>query len=192
MGALGAPVPIARHRTIDSPHRRGPMSDDPRSDLKGTSYELFMLLLSLLAFANVFIVLIAGPVSVAGEVAILIEIAITPFFLFDFAVPADDGADAVGLRHPALRLGGSDRGRAAPALLPAAPGLERDPGGAGRRHGAPGRRPLRQPRVRDVPARPSWRDRGRRVRRDRRVLRGAGACRTPTSCPRGTRSGGAW
>ena len=60
------------------------MSDDPRSDLKGTSYELFMLLLSLLAFANVFIVLIAGPVSVAGEVAILIEIAITPFFLFDF------------------------------------------------------------------------------------------------------------
>ena len=60
------------------------MSDDPRSDLKGTSYELFMLLLSLLAFANVFIVLIAGPSSVAGEVAILIEIAITPFFLFDF------------------------------------------------------------------------------------------------------------
>ena len=60
------------------------MSDDPRSDLKGTSYELFMLLVSLLAFANVFIVLIAGPFSVAGEVAILIEIAITPFFLFDF------------------------------------------------------------------------------------------------------------
>ena len=29
------------------------MSDDPRSDLKGTSYELFMLLVSLLAFANV-------------------------------------------------------------------------------------------------------------------------------------------
>jgi voltage-gated potassium channel len=60
------------------------MSDDARSDLKGTSYELFMLLLSLLAFANVFIVLIAGPFSVAGEVAILIELAITPFFLFDF------------------------------------------------------------------------------------------------------------
>ena len=34
------------------PHRRPAMSDDPRSDLKGTSYELFMLLLSLLAFAN--------------------------------------------------------------------------------------------------------------------------------------------
>src|SRR4029079_5686489 len=61
------------------------MSDDPRSDLKGTSYELFMLLLSLLALANVFIVLIAGRLSVAGELAILIEIAITPFFLFDSA-----------------------------------------------------------------------------------------------------------
>jgi voltage-gated potassium channel len=60
------------------------MSDDPRSDLKGTSYELFMLLLSLLAFANLFIVLISGLSSVGGEVAILIEIAITPVFLFDF------------------------------------------------------------------------------------------------------------
>ena len=60
------------------------MSDDPRSDLKGTSYELFMLLLSLLAIANVVIVLVAGPTSVAGEVAVLIEIAMTPVFLFDF------------------------------------------------------------------------------------------------------------
>jgi voltage-gated potassium channel len=60
------------------------MADDPRSDLKGTSYELFMLLLSLLAIANVVIVLVAGPASVSGEVAILIEIAITPLFLFDF------------------------------------------------------------------------------------------------------------
>ncbi len=60
------------------------MPDDARSDIKGTSYELFMLLLSLLALANVFVVLIAGPSSVAGEVAVLIEIAITPLFLFDF------------------------------------------------------------------------------------------------------------
>jgi voltage-gated potassium channel len=60
------------------------MTDDPRSDLKGTSYELFVLLLSLLAIANVVIVVIAGPSSVAGEVAVLIEIAITPVFLFDF------------------------------------------------------------------------------------------------------------
>jgi voltage-gated potassium channel len=60
------------------------MADDPRSDLKGTSYELFMLLLSLLAIANVVIVLIAGLGSVAGQVAILIEIAATPLFLFDF------------------------------------------------------------------------------------------------------------
>ncbi len=38
----------------------------------------------MLAVANVVIVLLAGPASVAGEVAILIEIAITPVFLFDF------------------------------------------------------------------------------------------------------------
>jgi voltage-gated potassium channel len=60
------------------------MSDDPRSDLKGTGYELFILLLSLLAFVNVGILLLAGSTSVAGQVAILIEIAITPVFLFDF------------------------------------------------------------------------------------------------------------
>src|SRR4029079_2676717 len=84
-GSPRAPGPTARHRTIDSRTGQGPLAAAPRSDLKGTSYELFMLLLSLLALANVFIVLIAGPLSVAGEVAILIEIAITPFFLFDFA-----------------------------------------------------------------------------------------------------------
>ena len=60
------------------------MADDPRSDLKGTSYELFMLLFSLLALANVGIVLIGGPASVAGQVALVIEIATTPLFLFDF------------------------------------------------------------------------------------------------------------
>ncbi len=60
------------------------MSDDPRADLKGTGYELFMVLLSILAIANFVILLIQGPASVSGEVAILIEIAITPFFLFDF------------------------------------------------------------------------------------------------------------
>ena len=60
------------------------MADDPRRDLKGTAYELFMFLLSLLAIGNIVIVLLAGVVSVAGTVAILVEIAITPIFLFDF------------------------------------------------------------------------------------------------------------
>jgi voltage-gated potassium channel len=60
------------------------MADDPRRDLKGTAYELFMFLLSMLAVGNVVIVLLAGVVSVAGTVAILVEIAITPIFLFDF------------------------------------------------------------------------------------------------------------
>ena len=123
------------------------MSDDPRSDLKGTSYELFMLLLSLLAFANVFIVLFAGPNSVAGQVAILIEIAITPLFLFDFLYRLKTAPTRWG--YVIRRYGWADliARRAAPAPLPAGPGLERDPRGAGRGHGAPGRRPVRQPCV---------------------------------------------
>ena len=58
----------------------------PRSPLgaKGTGYELFLFLLSLLAVANFIVVVLAGVTSVAGETAILIEIAITPIFLFDF------------------------------------------------------------------------------------------------------------
>jgi voltage-gated potassium channel len=55
---------------------------EPRSDLKGTGYELFMLLLSVLSIVNVVIVLLFN--SVARDVALDIEIAITPFFLFDF------------------------------------------------------------------------------------------------------------
>ena len=57
------------------------MADDPRRDLKGTAYELFMFLLSLLAIGNIVIVLLAGVASVAGTVAILVEIAITPISL---------------------------------------------------------------------------------------------------------------
>ena len=60
------------------------MSDDPRTDLKGTGYELFMLLLSLLSIANAVIVVLTGPDSVAREVAFTIEVAVTPFFLADF------------------------------------------------------------------------------------------------------------
>lgn len=60
------------------------MSDDPRADLKGTGYELFMLLLSLLAITNAVIVILTGPDSVARQVAFTMEVAITPFFLADF------------------------------------------------------------------------------------------------------------
>ena len=57
---------------------------EPQSELKGTGYELFVFLLSLLAVANFLVVVLAGVTSVAGETAVLIEIAITPIFLFDF------------------------------------------------------------------------------------------------------------
>ena len=60
------------------------MSDEPQTDLKGTGYELFMLLLSLLSIANAVIVVLTGPASVAHQVAFTIEVAITPFFLADF------------------------------------------------------------------------------------------------------------
>ena len=61
------------------------MATEPRSELKGTGYELFIFLLSLLAVVNFVIVILAGVTSVAGETALLIELVITPIFLFDFA-----------------------------------------------------------------------------------------------------------
>ena len=84
--------------------------------------------------------------------AILIEIAITPFFLFDFVYRLLTAPTRCG--YVIRRYGWADLIAVVPflRLVPAVPGLERDPRGAGRRHGAPGRRPLRQPCVGDLPA----------------------------------------
>lgn len=60
------------------------MATEPRSELKGTGYELFMLLLSLLSIVNIVIVIVSGAGGVARDVAVTMEVAITPFFLFDF------------------------------------------------------------------------------------------------------------
>src|SRR5262245_12531237 len=84
MVARAEPGPPPRRTIVAPACRRPAMADDPRRDLKGTAYELFMFLLSWLAIANVVIVLLAGITSVAGEVAFLTELMITPFFLFDF------------------------------------------------------------------------------------------------------------
>ena len=150
------------------------MSDDPRSDLKGTSYELFMLLLSLLAFANLASCSSLALASVAGEVAILIEIAITPVFLFDFLyrLATSPSRRAYVVR----RWGWADLIGVVPLLrvVPAPARRQHRPRGAGRGHGADRRRPLREPRVGDVPADGVRGGRRGRVRRDRRVLRRAG------------------
>jgi voltage-gated potassium channel len=58
------------------------MSDGRPADLKGAGYEIFFLALSLLSISNLAIVVLAP--GVAREVALLIEVTITPFFLADF------------------------------------------------------------------------------------------------------------
>jgi len=62
------------------------MTDEPRSapDIKGTPYELFLVLVSLLSIANSAIVLFLPNASVAREVAILMEVVLTPILLMDF------------------------------------------------------------------------------------------------------------
>ena len=52
-------------------------------ELKGTGYELFVLLVSLLSIANTVIVLL--PVSAPiQQVAVLVDLMIVPVFLVDF------------------------------------------------------------------------------------------------------------
>ena len=60
------------------------MTADRRSELKGTAYELFMFLLSLLSISNLVIAILSGQAQVAWDVAVLMEVALTPLFLFDF------------------------------------------------------------------------------------------------------------
>src|SRR5262245_35349723 len=57
------------------------MTQDP--NLKGTPYELFFVLLSLLSIANLGIVLFAN--GVARDVSLLMEVVITPLFAIDAA-----------------------------------------------------------------------------------------------------------
>jgi voltage-gated potassium channel len=57
-------------------------------ELKGTSYEVFILLLSILSVANLVIELIGRIVKPEGgpglDVIVLMDAIITPFFIFDF------------------------------------------------------------------------------------------------------------
>jgi voltage-gated potassium channel len=58
------------------------MESDRRVELKNIGYELFILLLSILAVVNVVIILFGRPE--AQEVALLVDVIAVPIFLFDF------------------------------------------------------------------------------------------------------------
>jgi voltage-gated potassium channel len=62
-----------RHMTMDRP-----------TELKSVSYELFMLLVSLLSIVNAVIVVLGLVTGPAQDVVVLMETALTPVFAFDF------------------------------------------------------------------------------------------------------------
>ena len=71
---------------MTGPATTGPATTGPANrELKGIGYELFMLLLSGLSILNIAIVLLTQS-SAVREVAILVEVVITPVFLVDFVL----------------------------------------------------------------------------------------------------------
>jgi len=62
------------------------MSDKRAAGLRGTSYELFLLLLSLLSIVNAVLILVPFLSGAGREVIIVMETLLTPFFLVDFLV----------------------------------------------------------------------------------------------------------
>lgn len=60
------------------------MTADPTGELKGVSYELFMLLVSALSIVNAVIVVTGALEGPARDVVVLMETALTPILAFDF------------------------------------------------------------------------------------------------------------
>jgi voltage-gated potassium channel len=64
------------------------MANDGKRELKGTAYEIFIVLLSLLSVLNVIVAVLAGILRPDGgpaqEVLVSMELIITPVFVFDF------------------------------------------------------------------------------------------------------------
>ena len=64
------------------------MANDGKRELKGTAYEVFIVLLSLLSVLNVIVTVLAGILRPDGgpmqEVLVAMEVIITPVFVFDF------------------------------------------------------------------------------------------------------------
>jgi len=60
------------------------MTMDRSTELKGVSYELFMLLVSLLSIVNAIVIVLGVATGPAQDVIVLMEAALTPVFAFDF------------------------------------------------------------------------------------------------------------
>lgn len=60
------------------------MTMDRPTELKSVSYELFMLLVSILSIVNAVIVVLGLVTGPAQDVVVLMEAALTPVFAFDF------------------------------------------------------------------------------------------------------------
>jgi voltage-gated potassium channel len=59
-------------------------ADDPAGqEVKATGYELFALLVSILSIGNLFVIALPG-LGPAAQVALVVEVALTPVFLIDF------------------------------------------------------------------------------------------------------------
>ena len=62
------------------------MSDNRAAGLRGTSYELFLVLLSLLSIVNAVLIVVPFLSGAGREVVIVMETLLTPVFLVDFLV----------------------------------------------------------------------------------------------------------
>jgi voltage-gated potassium channel len=62
------------------------MSDKQAAGIRGTAYELFLVLLSLLSIVNAVLILVPFLSGAGREVVIVMETLLTPFFLVDFLV----------------------------------------------------------------------------------------------------------
>jgi voltage-gated potassium channel len=60
------------------------MSDNQAAGLRGTAYELFLVLLSLLSIVNAILIIVPFLSGAGREVVIVMETLLTPFFLVDF------------------------------------------------------------------------------------------------------------
>ena len=60
------------------------MSDNQAAGLRGTAYELFLVLLSLLSIVNAILIIVPFLSGAGREVVIVMETLLTPLFLVDF------------------------------------------------------------------------------------------------------------
>ena len=112
------------------------MSDNRAAGLRGTSYELFLVLLSLLSIVNAVLIVVPFLSGAGREVVIVMEALLTPVFLVDFLLRLARCATAHRVSRSRLRLGGPPGDRPAAPRLPPLPGRGRGAPAADARAGA--------------------------------------------------------